>query len=79
MTPVTLPLITSCPAAALEGTFGDVNNPTIQIQMDALSGQVYWLPLSVDAAKSMMKILANWPPLLDALGNQSINPPRRPQ
>ncbi|MCK1626556.1 hypothetical protein IVA98_26030 [Bradyrhizobium sp. 160] len=78
MTPIKLPLITSCPSASELGAFADSSNPTIQVQMDSLGGQVHLVELSFSAAKSLMTILANWKPLQDhLLERQTDEWPRR--
>ncbi len=79
MTPILLPLVTKCPAAMLEGVFGDPNAPILQAQMETLGGQVYLVPLSVEAARGLLVMLANWPPMQDYLSGQELPEPRKPQ
>jgi hypothetical protein len=77
MRPIALPLIAKCPAAMLEGAFGDSNNPTLQVQLDTLSGQVYLVPLSVAAARGLLVVLSNWQPLRDYQSEpESPEPPK---
>ena len=75
--PTVLPLISNCPGAMLEGAFGYSNNPTLQVQLDTPSGQVYLVPLSVAAARGLLVVLSNWQPLRDYLsGSELPEPPK---
>jgi hypothetical protein len=40
-TPIKLPLTVRCPSGGHLGAFADPNNPTMQIQMDSLGGEVF--------------------------------------
>jgi hypothetical protein len=64
MQPIVLPLVKACPAAMLDNPIltGGATPPTLTVQVDTESGQIYQLPLSVLAARQLRLMLANWPP-----------------
>ena len=79
MQPITLPLVVAVPAAMGEGAFGVPNAPILQVQMETLGGQIYLVPLSAEAAVSIVKLLVNWPPIQDSLSGQEPPEPTRRQ
>lgn len=79
MQPIILPLVTAIPAAMENGPFDDATNPTLQVQMDTLGGQVYLVPLSAAAAVSILKLLSNWQPVQDFLSGQEPPEPTKLQ
>jgi hypothetical protein len=72
--PIQLSLITRCPAA-MPSSHPDVE-PTITIQLNALDGQIYHVPLSVLAARGLLSALALWPPAADVVPRQPLEPPK---
>jgi hypothetical protein len=76
--PIHLPLVVRCPAAGEHGDLlGGGVEPTIQVQLDTLGGQVYLMPLSVRAARDLLVTLTNWPPAVEAM--QQETPPDKPK
>jgi hypothetical protein len=45
--------------------------PTIQVQLHTLGGQVYLMPMSVRAARDMLVALTNWPPAIEAMQKET--------
>ena len=43
--PICLPLIVNCPAASNTDLLGGSDEPTIQVQLNTLGGQIYLVPL----------------------------------
>jgi hypothetical protein len=39
----------------------------IRVQMESLSGKIYFASLTIDAARNMVLGLSNWPPVRDFL------------
>ena len=74
--PIQLPLVTRCagvmPSSEL---LGGASEPTIQIQLNTLGGQIYLVPLSVLAARGLLAALALWPPAADVVPRQPLEPP----
>jgi hypothetical protein len=76
--PILLPLVVRCPAADLTSdALGGGVEPTIQVQLDTLGGQVYLMPMSVRAARDMLVALTNWPPAVEAMQHET--PPDKPK
>jgi hypothetical protein len=75
--PIQLPLITRCPAAmpSSDPTSGGVE-ATITIQLNAIGGQIYLVPLSVLAARGLLRALALWLPAADVVPRQPLEPPK---
>jgi hypothetical protein len=70
--PILLPLVVRCPTADLMGdVLGAGVEPTIQVQLDTLGGQVYLIPMSVRAARDMLVALTNWPPAIEAMQQET--------
>jgi xanthine/uracil permease len=66
--PVDLGLVTAIPAmfiSAIED--GGSEPPAIRVQMQTSDGTRYSASLTIDAAKSMISGLANWPPMTQFL------------
>jgi len=72
MTATILPLVTRCLGAVADNPAltGGASEPTLQVQLDTLGGQVYLVPLSVAAAKDILVMLSSWPPMQDFLSGQ---------
>jgi hypothetical protein len=52
---ILLPLVVRCPAAvSSDAILGGGTEPTIQVQLDTLGGQVYLMPLSVRGARDLL-------------------------
>jgi hypothetical protein len=68
MTAILLPLVTDVPSASDLSHNPDA--PTLQVQMDTLGGQIYFVPLSVEAAKGLLILISNWRPIQDYLSGQ---------
>jgi hypothetical protein len=79
--PIDLGLVTSIPTFFSQGMFGDQQDQTqaIRIQMETLGGKRYFVSPSVDAARSMILGLANWPPMQDFLSGQEPPVPTKLQ
>jgi hypothetical protein len=76
--PISLPLIVRCPAASPStDLFGGGGEPTIQVQLDTLGGQIYLVPLSVLAARNLLLALSNWRPAVEAV--QKTTAPEEPK
>jgi hypothetical protein len=63
MTQTILPLIVRCPSALHLGASDDDPKPTIQVQLESSDGQVYLVPLSLEAGRNLIATLAGWPPM----------------
>jgi hypothetical protein len=63
----TLPLIVRCPSALHLGALDDATKPTIQVQLESVDGQVYLVPLSLEAGRNLIATLAGWPPMQKVL------------
>ena len=73
--PIQLPLVTPCAGAMPSSDLlGGGSEPTIQIQLNTLGGQIYLMPLSVRAARGLLSALALWPPAADVAPRQPWNP-----
>jgi len=75
--PIQLPLVTRCAGAMPSSDLhGGGSEPTIQIQLNTLSGQIYLVPLSVPAARGLLGALVLWPPVTDVVPRQPLEPPK---
>jgi len=75
--PIQLPLVTRCAGAMPSSDLlGGGSEPTIQIQLNTLGGQIYLMPLSVPAARGLLSALALWPPAADVVPRQPLEPPK---
>ena len=75
--PIQLPLVTPCAGAMPSSDLlGGDSEPTIQIQLNTLGGQIYLMPLSVRAARGLLSALALWPPAADVVPRQPLEPPK---
>ena len=76
-----LPLVVACPSASPQNQslIHDANGPILQVQMDTLGGQTYLVTLTVAAAKTLLVVLANWPPAVDSLSGQGLPEPPKLQ
>jgi hypothetical protein len=70
----TLPLIVRCPSAIYLGALDDAAKPTIEVQLESSDGQVYLVPLSLEAGRNLIATLASWPPMQKILFG--TKPPR---
>lgn len=52
--PIKLPLVTRCVGAMPSSDLLDGSEPTIQIQLNTLGGQIYLMQLSVLAARGLL-------------------------
>lgn len=80
MTPITLPLMVDAGVAFRDSPAltGSSIPPTLTVQMETQSEQIYFLSLSVQAGLGLLQLLANWPPIQDYLsGQESSEPPKR--
>ena len=79
--PISLGLIVRVPAAMRDNPAltGASIPPTLTVQMDSQSGQIYLIPLSVQAGIGLMKALATWPPVQDYLSGPEPNEPPKIQ
>ena len=57
----------NCPAASNTDLLGGSDEPTIQVQLNTLGGQIYLVPLSVLAARNLLLALSNWRPAVEAV------------
>ena len=63
--PIQFPLVTRCGSAMPSSDLlGGGSEPTIQIQLNTLGGQIYLMPLSVPAARGLLSALVLWPPAI---------------
>lgn len=81
MTPTFLPLVVSCPGSNTDNPAltGGATEPTLQVQMNTLGGQIYLVPLSVAAAINLLAMLASWQPMQDFLSTQELPAPPKLQ
>ena len=76
--PIQLPLVTRCAGAMPSSDLlGGGSEPTIQIQLNTLGGQIYLMPLSVLAARGLLSALALWPQRLMWCQGSPWSPQRR--
>jgi hypothetical protein len=75
--PISLPLIVNCPATSNTDLIGGGGEPTIQVQLNTLGGQIYLMPLSVLAARNLLLALSNWRPAVEAV--HKTKAPREPK
>jgi hypothetical protein len=50
------------------------DQPAIWLQMESLSGKIYFASLSVEAARDMVLGLSNWQPVQDILSERGPRP-----
>jgi hypothetical protein len=81
MTATILPLVVRCPAASVQNPAqtGGATEPILTVQMDTLGGQIYLVPLSATAAKTLLVTLASWPPIQDYLSERGLPAPTKLQ
>ena len=79
MKPISLPLIVNCPATSNTDLIGGGGEPTIQVQLNTLGGQIYLVPLSVLAARSLLFALSNWRPAIEAVHKTKAPKEPKPQ
>jgi hypothetical protein len=77
--PIGLPLIVNCPAASNTDLLGGSDEPTIQVQLNTLGGQIYLVPLSVLAARNLLLALSNWRPAVEAVQKKTALEEPKPQ
>jgi hypothetical protein len=76
--PICLPLIVNCPASSNTDLLGG-SEPTIQVQLNTLGGQIYLVPLSVLAARNLLLALSNWQPAVEAVQKKTALEEPKPQ
>jgi hypothetical protein len=75
--PIRLPLATQCAGAMPSSDLvGGGSEPTIQIQLNTLGGQIYLIPLSVLAARGLLSALVLWPLASDVVPRPPLEPPK---
>jgi hypothetical protein len=77
--PISLPLIVNCPATSNTDLIGGGGEPTIQVQLNTLGGQIYLMPLSVLAARNLLLALSNWRPAVEAIHKTKAPKEPKPQ
>jgi hypothetical protein len=77
--PISLPLIVNCPATSNTDLIGGGGEPTIQVQLNTLGGQIYLVPLSVLAARNLLFALSNWRPAIEAVHKTKAPKEPKPQ
>jgi hypothetical protein len=77
--PISLPLIVNCPATSTTDLLGGSDEPTIQVQLNTLGGQIYLVPLTVLAARNLLFAVSNWRPAVEAVHKTTAPKEPKPQ